>query len=70
MCSVEEAMSSCFFNPNLEKFPWLQALLGAQKEPSSYLLLEAQLWEGLATTERTLSLKSRYSGAGLHHSHD
>lgn len=23
MCPVEEAMSSCFFNPNLETSPWL-----------------------------------------------
>lgn len=50
MYPVEEALNSCFFNPNLGKSLWPPTLLGAWAELSSYLLLEAtRHWGGLST---------------------
>lgn len=41
MCPVEEAMRSCFFNPNLGMSPWLLSSPGAQAAFSFCPRLEA-----------------------------
>lgn len=64
MCPVEEAMSSCFFNPNLEKSPWLLS------SPWGKGRAQLSVAGGCSALGRTqdrrvaLSLQFRYSGLG------